>query len=378
MALTPPDPKNFLQHRQKLFGPNFAGWGKLIVGEYSEVSDFLSSPQIRGNFFARAKVIPERLPKHFLLLLSDEKEPDRSIRCTLRKYFHDTIFVPAQDTMKTDNVLHSIVHDFIAEVVSLGLSPSYEQLQEPTERFTIKFVFKSLLNITLTDSQVKRTQDTLFGRNGKVGYSRSFVSPGPSEQKMKEVRLELSWIKSLFRNSPLLYDYVPSDENYNLTLEELLDLILGAIGLAGILGGQALVMYVLSETPLHELNVSNMKEASLCVLETARRHTPVGNIITYLQSSRSFNIDGEELEFPINTEVSACIDLANRDPKVFADPDKFDPTRTNLTSDMLSFNTVGFLETGDTGKRTCPGRNIAVYMCASALLAYAKNIKIYQ
>lgn len=116
--------------------------------------------------------------------------------------------------------------------------------------FAIKFVLRSLLDLNIKNLQLKPFQDLLFGRNGTVSYLRSFVSPGLSQLIMEEIKCESSWLLLLARESLLLNEYNPSINKDNLPFEEVLNLLVRAIVIAGIPGGKILVMFVLSELPL--------------------------------------------------------------------------------------------------------------------------------
>jgi cytochrome P450 len=108
----------------------------------------------------------------------------------------------------------------------------------------------------------------------------------------------------------------------------------------------------------------------LAVLEVARRHAPVNNINVVLQEPKSFSISGRNVEFPAGTVVAASMGLAGLDPNRFESPDTFNPHRPNLTADTLNFNSVGFPAPDEVGRRTCPGRNVAVRMCGNLLVGW--------
>lgn len=105
------------------------------------------------------------------------------------------------------------------------------------------------------------------------------------------------------------------------------------------------------------------------VLEAGRINSPVNNINIILSEPTPFNVNGESIIFPNGTVVAASLGLGSLDPKVFPNPQKFDHKRSNLLSQILNYNGIGYNPTGD-GTRVCPGRNIALTMAADVLKAW--------
>ena len=95
----------------------------------------------------------------------------------------------------------------------------------------------------------------------------------------------------------------------------------------------------------------------------------MNNINIILSEPTPFYIRGEPITFPNGTVVAASLGLGSLDPKVFPDPHVFDHTRSNLMSQILNYNNIGYHPTDD-GARVCPGRNIAITMAADVLKAW--------
>lgn len=111
------------------------------------------------------------------------------------------------------------------------------------------------------------------------------------------------------------------------------------------------------------------------VLEAGRIKSPVNNINIILSEPTPFNVNGESIIFPNGTVVAASLGLASLDLKVFPNPQTFDHKRSNLMSQILNYNSVGYNPTID-GARVCPGRNIALTVAADVLKAWLLRHKL--
>ena len=183
-----------------------------------------------------------------------------------------------------------------------------------------------------------------------------------------------SSLTEMVMNSPALEKYVPSAANANLSKKDYAELILGVTGVAGLLGSMNLCMQVLNGIPKeYPIDVNNKMEVTLAVLEAARIESPVNNVNVVLHDNMALNINGKEHTFQPGTVVAASIGLSSLDPTQFEKPHKFNPKRENLMKATLNFNHVGYSPIGS-GKRQCPGRNIAMKL-ASDLLIHSRAEK---
>ena len=62
---------------------------------------------------------------------------------------------------------------------------------------------------------------------------------------------------------------------------------------------------------------------------------------------------------PAGTPVSGVLNMANRDPAVFPNPTRFDPSRAEL-SKAVTWNGQAFGPNEVSYPRICPGRNLSV------------------
>lgn len=356
--------KSFLTRRNELFGPNYAALGKLIVGEHAATAGLIEMPQQRGDFLGRARLVGDRLPHGFLLSLSDEEAGGDGLHRLLRSYLWTSLIEPAQARAAEDPVLEVIVREIGEELRALGPTPTKEQVRSPLERFVIRYMFRLLYVIDVDDQQLDTLQVLFYTGGLTSNYTAALIKPfalpslflGGLNTTMAEV---VGWI----RDSEALGNYTPSEDNANLTKEQWAELLTSVIGIAALGGAGNLAIRMVSEyPPEHEVDLEDDMAVMRVVLESARRHAPVNNINVVLPGPRTFRIQGESVELPAGTVVAASIGLASLDEHEFPDPEAFQPDRDNLLSSMVNFNTIGFHPSTNTGRRTCPGRNLAVGM----------------
>ena len=357
--------KTFLTQREDLFGPNYAALGRLIVGEYAATAEIIAMPQKRGDFLGRARLKGNRLPTGFLLALSDKGAGGDGLHETLASFFWDSLIVGAQSRQQSDPRLQEIVDAFVAEVVEFGPQPTEKQVTPPTQRMIIRYMMRVLFELDVTDEQVEKVQVLFYTGGPRTSYIAALVRPfalpefllGGLHKNTDEV---VSWIEQ----SPVFADYQASDANANFSKKQWAELVMAIFGIAALGGSGNLVIRMLSGYPADQPVVNLDDDAAVMgvVLESARRKAPVNNINVILEKARSFKVNGDEVELPGGTVVAASIGLASLDGNEFPDPDAFNPHRDNLQSALLNFNSVGYQQGTDTGRRACPGRNVATVM----------------
>ena len=148
------------------------------------------------------------------------------------------------------------------------------------------------------------------------------------------------------------------------------------IGIAALSGGGDLATYVLSETPSDfPIDTSDSMLVQRSVLEIARRHTPVNTVNVITPQFMAFEVAGKACYFPKGAVLAASIGLANLDIRQFPDSAAFKPDRENLMSAMISFNSVCYHASDDTGRHSCPGCKVVLYMCSDLLVAWRKTVR---
>ena len=114
----------------------------------------------------------------------------------------------------------------------------------------------------------------------------------------------------------------------------------------------------------------------LAVLEAARIQAPVNNVNVILPTATSMIVNGKQCSFRAGTVVAGSIGLASLDKDEFEEPLTFNMERTNLMSSTVNFNSIGFDPNG-AGRRTCPGRNIAMKLACDFLLEHRSTQQGY-
>lgn len=380
IAYTITKPINFLSKRQKLYGPNFAALGRVIVGEYDIVSQIIQSPQRRGKFLGRAKLIPSRVPKYFPLFLSDADAGGDEAHAIIHQYFWETLIPPALERT-SDPIFDGYVKNMVALMKKSTrggvLVLRKEELNTLTRTMVVKYIFHALFGISLSKAQVKDAITLLFSPSPFTGYVTGAMKPiGTPFLCFQCSRNKLiTSLSSAIFDSPALENYVPSDATLNMSKQDLSEMLLGIAGIAGCVGTTSLCTQVITGIPANfPIQLDDPKAIMLAVLEAARIRSPVNNVNVILDNPLTLTINEKEYTLPEGTVVAASIGLASIDPKQFENPTKFDPTRANLVSSSLNFNHVGFNAVGS-GTRQCPGRNIAMKIASTLLIEIREDGK---
>jgi len=367
-------PLKFLTRRSDLFGPNYAALGRLIVGEYAKCAELIQSPQKRDYYLGRAKLMPRKMPKNFILFLSDSDAGGSDVHSVIHQHLWETLIPPAFDRL-SDPVFQAYLSNAASNIKARGDKIHSSEMNSIVNNMTIKYVFHSMFGIVLTDEQIKKVETLFFGVNPMssaiIGAAKPFGFLFGCFQ-CKRRRLFDSMTKAVY-DSPAMHNYVPSADNGNMTRVEHAELLLALAGIAGCVGSSNLCKNVISQIPKdYPIDLGNKMDVALAVLEAARIKSPVNNVNSILTIDLTLKVNGKEFTFPPGTHVAACIGLASCDSSEFQDPKKFNPKRENLMKSTLNFNHVGFSPLG-AGKRQCPGRNIAMKVGGDLLIELRKD-----
>ncbi len=379
LAYTISGPLNFLSRRGDMYGQNFAALGRIIVGDYDKCTELIESPQQRGKFLGRAKLIPGRLPKYFPLFMSDAEAGGGDLHATIHKHFWETLIPPAFERT-SDPVFDGYVKNMVAEVEKKGgLGRIGKQdMTKLCRDLVIKYVFHALFGLSLNKKQIRDVGTLFFGGSPFSSFVLGALKPWGTPFgccQCKRDSLFNSLVAAVY-DSPALQNYTPSAETANMSKDDYAEMVLTVAAIAGCLGTTNLVMQVVTAIPPdYVINLDDKKAVMLAVLEAARLKSPVNNVNLILQNPLTLEINGEEHTFKQGTVVAASIGLASVDPNQFPNPDEFDPTRENLMKTVMNFNHVGFDPAGS-GTRQCPGRNIAMKLGTTLLVELRKDNNI--
>ena len=376
LAYTIFGPLNFLERRSEIYGPNYAALGRIIVGEYDKCAKIIESPQRRGNFLGRAKLIPSRLPKYFPLFMSDADAGGDETHSLIHKYFWERLVPPAFERT-SEPIFDGYVSNMVAQIKNKkGIQYiSKKDLRALNRALVTKYVFHALFGLSLSEQQVKDVGTLFFGGSPFSAFVFGALKPwGAPFGCFQCTRNSLfSSLTSAIFDSPAMANYVASDATANISKRDFSEMLLCAAGLAGCLGTEALCYQVLSAIPMdYPINLNDQKEVMLAVLEAARVQSPVNNVNVILDKPLDLTINGRDYTLPPETVVAASIGLASVDPSKFENPNTFNPKRANIMSASLNFNHVGFDPVG-AGTRQCPGRNIGVKLASKLLIELRKS-----
>jgi hypothetical protein len=361
-------PLNFLTRRGDIYGQNYAALGRIIVGEYAQCAQIISSPQKRHYYLGRTKLYPRKMPQNFILFLSDADAGGDDLHRLLHNNIWETLIPPAFARLG-DAAFETYVHD---ATVKLN---NGDNKNKTIEEMTLKYIFHSITGQELSPSQVDIAYTLMFGDIPMSSLVTGAIKPftGLIDCFQGKRRRYFKLLTQVVMSSPALANYVQSSETGNLTKQNYAEIVLAIIGIAGCLGSSNLCKNVVDVIPKdYPINLNDKKEVMLAILEAARVKAPVNNVNVISPNEVIVNIKGKDHSLPRGTVLAASIGLASVDPAQFENPTKFNPKRDNLMASLLNFNHVGYSPDGS-GTRQCPGRNIAIKLASDFLIELRKS-----
>eukprot|EP00558_Chaetoceros_sp_UNC1202_P006922 CAMPEP_0197237356 /NCGR_PEP_ID=MMETSP1429-20130617/4202_1 /TAXON_ID=49237 /ORGANISM="Chaetoceros sp., Strain UNC1202" /LENGTH=415 /DNA_ID=CAMNT_0042696339 /DNA_START=112 /DNA_END=1362 /DNA_ORIENTATION=- len=378
----PSGPKEFLSKRSRILGKNFAALGKIIVGEYAQVTQIIQSPQLRGYYLGRARINPSKVPDNFMLGLSDEDANPSAkygaLHSTLHEHMWMSVIPPAMERIDNDPAFAAYISEGVKAAKN---APKDTIFQEEIQRMTIRYICHAIFGSPLSGHD--GTEDAIFTLFLGVNPMSSYVT-GATDPFSKLLcccqcprNSNIAKVKKYILASPLMESYTPSGSNGNESADGYAGWILSLAGIAGIIGSSTLSLQVVRGIPSDlQIDLGDRKMLMLAVLEAARKQSPVNNINVILPSPRSMVVNGKQRTLRAGTVVAGSIGLASLDRDEFKEPNSFNMERENLLSSTVNFNSVGFDPNGS-GRRTCPGRNIAMKLACDILVEYRSTQEGY-
>eukprot|EP00979_Chaetoceros_neogracilis_P003199 scaffold552_cov228-Chaetoceros_neogracile.AAC.2 len=366
------NPKKFLQNRQAIFGQNFAALGRIIVGDYKDVTEIIASPQKRAAYLGRARLMPRKFSKNFPLFLSDEGAGGSALHETLHNHFWVDVVPSAVTLIDTKETEFT---QYIQDGVKIIQDGKKKQAEDEIFKMTIRYMFHAFFGAPLTEKLVNDIFDLAVGgplSNQVLTGTKPFVYFTYCFQCSRSSKIKK--VMEYIMGSPLLAEYVPGEANGNQDSEDYASMLLDVLVIAATLGTSNLIVQVITGIPDDaEIDLNDNKEVMMAILEAARRKSPVNTVNLVLSEERKFVVNGKEKTIPAKTLVGASIGLASLDGSVFSSPDVYNHKRENLMKAVINFNHLGFDAKGS-GTRQCPGRNIAMKY-ASDILKLSRSHK---
>lgn len=361
-------PKKFLTDRQAILGKNFAGLGRILVTDYEEAVATLTSPQKRGTFLGRVKLDKSKCPANFLLFLDDKEAGGTDLHSKLHLNIWETMAPAAIERATTDST--GAFKNYLKEGKKIVLATNDEaSRKEEVFKMTIRYVWHALFGVALPNEEyVQMVYDRYEGQDPKTSFLLGAAMPASfALRSQPEVKLSEKKLANLVMESPYMQSYEPTEKHGNYAKEDWAVMLLGAIGIAGVLGTATLNSNILKYVSSADINIEDESEVTNAVLEAARIRAPVNNINTILPKKKTMMVNGKTVELPKDSILVASIGAASLDEDVFPNPKTFDPKRTNLVESSINFNHHGW-DPETVGTRVCPGRVIAMKMASDWLL----------
>ncbi|XP_043265182.1 probable cytochrome P450 6a13 [Colletes gigas] len=118
-------------------------------------------------------------------------------------------------------------------------------------------------------------------------------------------------------------------------------------------------------------SVNEMKYLDKVFKETLRKYPP--GTFVFRRSTKEYTFNGTKVSIPKKTTVFIPVYAIHHDPKIYPNPEIFDPER--FTEDAIAArHSMAYLPFGD-GPRNCIGARFAVYQTKAGLITMLKNYK---
>jgi len=223
-----------------------------------------------------------------------------------------------------------------------------------------------IMGVRMTPGEPSLTELLLNIRKTALQFAKG--SPyGQRLKKSAEVQSYTSQFPGLFSSKPW-----NKALGYNTEIDHFIMNVQDAAMFAGLIGTSQLaarcVKYQHNDTAMKGLFEDDPERF---IIESMRYEAAVRSVTALYKKDTDEVILGKNISFQADTPYQVVMASANRDPAVFQDPNKFNPSRSEL-GDMLSWN--GRLKDVEAGNRTaaprlCPGHclslKLGALVCAS-------------
>ncbi|KAG8463814.1 hypothetical protein KFE25_004087 [Diacronema lutheri] len=342
----------------------------LWTGSHDEVDAMLRSSQQRGPVRAGFFLIaPDIFASRILLFLSNIGRD--SEWAAVRSQAHKMLFVPS--SARLADLERRVRADW-----SPLAPPTAADLKDATctVRLVTKCVFYALFGKWLDDADTEVL-------TGWRTMAATFVMPRATQRLLLNHGVEqLGTLRinslGVVRKHKLEVFFAEFNEGLGkwrrTHLADLVDEIMFAVGFAGVGGTSAAVAsmgsFLAAEQSADggahgvdfdgrsaaDMHALYAKDPQAFIMEACRLSSPVGTFTTLLPETTPFATLGA---VPAGTPVSGVLNMANRDPAVFPNPTRFDPSRAEL-SKAVTWNGQAFGPNEVSYPRICPGRNLSV------------------
>lgn len=369
--------KMFLNTAKENIGDKFLGLDQAIIHvSHAEVKRLMQvQPQIRGKYFGMFRVSGTSYLLNNPLTTGMNGTEYKGSRAVISQSLPST-------SKKNIQLLGNLVDEHLAKAAKKGEL----KIGEDIPKMILDILHQLMFEISLSEQEIVASFNSL---------STLFIIALPNFVnnyllRVLTVRL-IKYRKYLiekYKQSPKWSSYLETGTKDQLNEHQISNTLFDVIHLAGT-GGAGNLLYsvigvlcldeglrnkVISEVnmvwngqeTLNEHALSQSKVINKIILETARLYPPVRFVSQLSQSAGEVDFGEVKCPFQKGTLLLSSIFSANRDPKIYQNPNSFDIERD--FSEILSWNEFGH-------ERVCPGKSLSISLINLFCLYLFKKYK---
>lgn len=366
------------------------------MSDFNEVKKNLIEPQARTFLLAPTKMDPKVVPRKpngdltMLINLSQKGAGGNGDWEAYRAAFEEYITTD-KDTlrrMKGDETTRKLMEKLLENYKKTGMKTKgkfFDDDDYGLQDFILKYLHYVLFGLDPFDSALMKELDDLhYDRKSAAYYLKTINKLIACRYGSFSERAER--VAKVYEESPSLSKFERGEKYNGLTREDLAELSVAMMAIAGMVGPRTLLQIVLGYTKLppytgedtgkidvtkvwDQINLDDRDEVKRYIYECARLRHPVSNTHTLAASDFTVQIDNKDVTFKKGTVIFIPMQLASLDEGVYGDSAfKFDHSRENL----LNFSTIWNSFGEETNGRVCPGKKIAENMVIDIVIALGK------
>jgi cytochrome P450 len=380
----------YLDRKRRVLGANFCCAGQVVLGDFTQISQALTSPQARTWRLGTSILSAQRSPNQdvggrnlFLLSLSDQEAGGTGAHEAFRQCMQFYLLNESAQARQRDGTAQALLAQLAEDYQTLSGDKDqafFTDDQRGWMAFLVRYLHYVLFGLDPSDrATMQRLTELYYTRKGTLHY---FVGAGLILKILDRLKGEkladlIEEVATIYEQSPALAHFQPSENQYQaMTRRELAKLMTAIMNIAALQGPLHLGYTALGYRPLPAYTGQKTAEISITdhwdsldledrpaiqryLLECARLWAPVSATHHVATSDFTAAIAGRNLTFPTGTKILIPMILGLLDETVWGPSTyEFNAERENLCPYHLGFHSVGDRHAG----RICPGKDIAIEM----------------
>jgi cytochrome P450 len=385
----------YLDRKRRVLGSNFCCAGQVVLGDFTQISEALTSPQARTWRLGTSVLSAERSPNQdeggrnlFLLSLSDQAAGGTGAHEAFRECMQFYLLNGQAQARQKDSTAQALLDQLAQDYQRLYGDKNqafFTDDQQGWMGFLVKYLHYVLFGLDPNDhATMKRLTELYYTRKGTLYY---FAGAGIILKLLDRLKGEkladlIEQVATLYEQSPALADFQASENQYQgMTRRELAKLTTAIMSIAALQGPLHLGYTAMGYRPLpaytgqktaeilmtdywDSLDLTDRSAIQRYLLECARLWAPVSATHHVATSEFTVRLADRSCTFPVGTKLLIPMILGLLDERVWGpNTYEFNAERENLCPLHLGFHSVGDRSAG----RICPGKDIALEMLGDAI-----------